>query len=357
MPKNARVLALFDVDGTLTEPRKVVSPETVAFLAALREKIAIGVVGGSDLVKQKEQLGDSPAMFDWCFAENGLWAAKDGAVIGETSFKDHLGEEKLKRLINWILRYFADLDIPVKRGTFIEFRQGMLNVSPIGRNCSREERNDFEKFDLEHKVGPRRTQLCARSEPAALRARATPRLAQVRETMVAKLKEEFADYQLTYSIGGQISFDLFPQGWDKTYCLRYLPEADFDGAAAPPPPPPRHRAPAAARRPPCAPLNQAPAANPTRRDPLFWRQDLRGRQRLRDLRAPAHGRPRHRRRQPTHHPQEAQRALWRRLPRLLVAARLALRLWLCAGRLSSYRSTRTGRDADGASTHGQCLKI
>ena len=79
-------------------PVRLVSPETVAFLAALREKIAIGVVGGSDLVKQKEQLGDSPAMFDWCFAENGLWAAKDGAVIGETSFKDHLGEEKLKRL-------------------------------------------------------------------------------------------------------------------------------------------------------------------------------------------------------------------------------------------------------------------
>jgi len=201
MPKNARVLALFDVDGTLTEPRKVVSPETVAFIAALREKIAIGVVGGSDLVKQKEQLGDSPAMFDWCFAENGLWAAKDGAIIGQTSFKDHLGEDKLKKLINWILRYFSDLDIPVKRGTFVEFRQGMLNVSPIGRNCSREERNEFEKFDLEHKV---------------------------RETMVAKLREEFADYKLTYSIGGQISFDVFPQGWDKTFCLKYLPEADFD---------------------------------------------------------------------------------------------------------------------------------
>jgi len=201
MPKNARVLALFDVDGTLTEPRKVVSPETVAFIAALREKIAIGVVGGSDLVKQKEQLGDSPAMFDWCFAENGLWAAKDGAIIGQTSFKDHLGEDKLKKLINWILRYFSDLDIPVKRGTFVEFRQGMLNVSPIGRNCSREERNEVEKFDLANKV---------------------------RETMVAKLREEFADYELTYSIGGQISFDVFPQGWDKTFCLKYLPEADFD---------------------------------------------------------------------------------------------------------------------------------
>lgn len=25
-----------------------------------------------------------------------------------------------------------------------------------------------------------------------------------------------------YSIGGQISFDVFPTGWDKRYCLRHL---------------------------------------------------------------------------------------------------------------------------------------
>ena len=207
MPPNPRVLALFDVDGTLTEPRKVVSPETLEFLAKLREKIAIGVVGGSDLVKQKEQLGDSPQLFDWCFAENGLLAHRNGAVIGQTSFKDHLGEDRLKTLINFILHYIADLDIPIKRGTFVEFRQGMLNVSPIGRNCSREERNEFEKFDLANKI---------------------------RETMVTTLKAKFADYNLTYSIGGQISFDLFPVGWDKTYCLRYLPEGDFDGVQTSP---------------------------------------------------------------------------------------------------------------------------
>ena len=33
---------------------------------------------------------------------------------------------------------------------------------------------------------------------------------------------------LTYSIGGQISFDCFPTGWDKTYCLKFLAEGDFD---------------------------------------------------------------------------------------------------------------------------------
>ena len=27
---------------------------------------------------------------------------------------------------------------------------------------------------------------------------------------------------LRYSIGGQISFDAFPNGWDKTYCLQHV---------------------------------------------------------------------------------------------------------------------------------------
>lgn len=43
-----------------------------------------------------------------------------------------------------------------------------------------------------------------------------------RQTMVSALKEEFADLDLTYSIGGQISFDVFPKGWDKTYCLQFV---------------------------------------------------------------------------------------------------------------------------------------
>jgi len=31
---------------------------------------------------------------------------------------------------------------------------------------------------------------------------------------------------MTYSIGGQISFDVMPKGWDKTYCLRFLKNYD-----------------------------------------------------------------------------------------------------------------------------------
>lgn len=47
---------------------------------------------------------------------------------------------------------FAGIELPVKRGTFIEFRKGMLNVSPIGRNCSQEERDAFEVYDLKQGI-------------------------------------------------------------------------------------------------------------------------------------------------------------------------------------------------------------
>jgi phosphomannomutase len=80
--------------------------------------------------------------------ENGLVAYKDGNLIGKQSIATFLGEENIKEVVNFALRYIADLDIPIKRGTFVEFRAGMLNISPIGRNCSREERNQYEVLDL-----------------------------------------------------------------------------------------------------------------------------------------------------------------------------------------------------------------
>lgn len=33
------------------------------------------------------------------------------------------------------------------RGTFIEFRNGMLNICPVGHSCTQEERKEFYKLD------------------------------------------------------------------------------------------------------------------------------------------------------------------------------------------------------------------
>lgn len=194
-------LVLFDVDGTLTPARLTISEEMKQTLEKLRSKVVIGFVGGSDLSKQVEQLGPNVLNdFDYCFSENGLTAYKLGKQLASQSFINWLGEDKYNKLVKFILRYLSDIDIPIRRGTFIEFRNGMINVSPVGRNASTQERNDFEAFDKIH---------------------------HIREKLVDALRENFKDFGLTYSIGGQISFDVFPTGWDKTYCLQHVESEGF----------------------------------------------------------------------------------------------------------------------------------
>lgn len=138
--------------------------------------------------------------FDFAFPENGLLAFKNGTEIGrqvskknrmmrkQTLFQNiwhysaylfqsilsHLGEARLQKFINYTLLCLSQIELPVKRGTFIEFRTGMLNISPIGRSCSRTERNEFEEYDKQH---------------------------HIREKLIDDLKNKFPDLDLTYSIG------------------------------------------------------------------------------------------------------------------------------------------------------------
>ncbi|KLO19276.1 eukaryotic phosphomannomutase [Schizopora paradoxa] len=199
-----KVLLLFDVDETLSKARQAAKPEMISLLQALRKEYVLGFVGGSNLVKIQEQLGVTGNNvindFDYAFAENGLIAYKLGKELPSQSFIKWIGEEKYKKMVNFILHYVADLDIPIKRGTFVEFRNGMINVSPIGRNATIQERLDFEKYDKEHGV---------------------------RVAFINVLREKFGDYGLTFSIGGQISFDVFPNGWNKTFCLRHVEDEGF----------------------------------------------------------------------------------------------------------------------------------
>lgn len=196
-------IVLFDVDGTLTVPRKRATPEMLAAIADLRKSYTVGIVGGSDLSKQKEQLGDDVlSLFDYVFSENGMHSFQDGKEIHCTSLKKYLGDERMAVFLRTTLRFLSELDIPVMRGTFIEMRNGMFNVSPIGRNCSQDERDAFEEYDKTH---------------------------HVREKLIARMQEAFGKEgsgfpPLKYSIGGQISFDVFPVGWDKTYCLQFVKE-------------------------------------------------------------------------------------------------------------------------------------
>ncbi|XP_061685732.1 phosphomannomutase 2 isoform X2 [Syngnathoides biaculeatus] len=188
---DANTICLFDVDGTLTAARQPVTTEMSMFIEKLKTRVRVGVVGGSDLCKIKEQLGDD---------ENGLVAYKEGQLISIQSIQAHMGEELLQEFINFCLNYMSKIKLPKKRGTFIEFRNGMLNISPIGRSCTVEERKEFYELDQRESI---------------------------REKFVSVLKEQFKGKGLSFSIGGQISFDVFPDGWDKRYCLGIIEKDNY----------------------------------------------------------------------------------------------------------------------------------
>ena len=58
------------------------------------------MVGGSDLVKQKEQLGDDVlSMFDYVFPENGLVAFRDGALFSQMVSLVVFYETRFSRLL------------------------------------------------------------------------------------------------------------------------------------------------------------------------------------------------------------------------------------------------------------------
>jgi len=140
-------------------------------------------VGGSDLAKQQEQLGTPShpvqTLFDFGFAENGLTTYRLGKALPSNSFLQWLGEEKYQKLAKFCLKYISELEgLPAMRGTFVEFRTGMINVSPVGRNASSAERDEFEAWDKQ---------------------------SGCRAKMVEALKKQFPDMGLTYVF---ISYEL-----------------------------------------------------------------------------------------------------------------------------------------------------
>ena len=70
---------------------------------------------GSDLPKQEEQLGEGIVkVFPYNFSQNGLVAYKNGELLNIQTMSQHIGEDNVKRIVNWTLKYVAELDIPIK---------------------------------------------------------------------------------------------------------------------------------------------------------------------------------------------------------------------------------------------------
>ena len=192
-------LLLFDIDGTLCPPMGILPNSTEALLRELRKQVGVnvGVVGGSDRPKAIRQLGLDVLynVMDHSFHENGCTYYQYGKLVCQDMLEDYVSPSRLNEFVKYTLKLVSETDSPWLTGTFIERRSCMLNISPVGRACSAQQRKAF--FEWDQKTG-------------------------CRAKLVKKLKQKFSDLPLDYAIGGQISIDVFPRGLNKTHCLHHV---------------------------------------------------------------------------------------------------------------------------------------
>ena len=195
-------LILFDVDGTLAESTLSISQNMINILTTFKEDpcYELGIVGGGEYSKIISQIGqENIHLFKYIFSENGLVSYKENDLLHKNDIKDALSENYLQKIINFVLHYIANLELPYKRGSFVRFRTGMLYVTPIGGDCSHEERNAFVTYDTVHNV---------------------------RQTMIDALKKAFPDISIL--LGGAIGLGIHPKGWDKSYIMQFINKNDYD---------------------------------------------------------------------------------------------------------------------------------
>lgn len=213
---------LFDMDGTLTQPRKTVDDDIIGVLGQLSKCANIGIVTGSPIEYVKDQM--NPAFKKWTtdvtqrvtvypcngtqiYCYNDL--TKDFEETYKVSIKDHLAKQgdpdmlyhhlvmNLLDLQSYALKKYTDLK---PTGHFISFRESLVNWSMIGRESNHSSREKF--ISLDKSLGVR---------------------SHLKKILDERLRC-FGLETITTALGGSTSIDIYPNQWDKTYVLNHVDE-------------------------------------------------------------------------------------------------------------------------------------
>lgn len=185
------MLFLFDVD------ENCIRKELINFLKSLKN-IKLGIISNFNFEKIKILIdSENIKLFDYIFCDNGIVYYEKDKLI---KINEYISQENLNDFISTCLIYIGNLEIPIKTGTFVEIKNEIISISPIGRNCSQKDKDEFEEYDKKNLI---------------------------RKNMIEYLKEEYNHLNLEYIINDQISFNILPKYFDKNLYLEYLKDINI----------------------------------------------------------------------------------------------------------------------------------
>ena len=209
------MIVLFDMDGTLTPAREEISWEVVSTLRELTKHSRVGIISGSDMeyiLQQCEKLismgGADVGKVD-ILPCNGTklykWKYTKYEIQHEADMIEKIGKTNYRNVLKKLFEMQAGLtmlypDVPYT-GTFVQYRGSLLNWCPIGRSADGAQRKEWCNWDENWKI---------------------------RETYFEELTDFLAKQKMevTVALGGSTSFDIYPNGWNKTYGLQHYPDEE-----------------------------------------------------------------------------------------------------------------------------------
>lgn len=172
---------VFDVDGTLTPNRQKMDDSFAWWFEMFCSNQNVHLITGSDIEKLKEQVPlrilKSCESYYTC-AGNEKYV--DEKLIYRNDINVPIG------FVNEIETIVKNSLTPVRTSNHIEFRQGMINFSTIGRNSTIEQRKQYSEWD---------------------------KLSKERQTIKETLSNLYPE--LEFNIGGEISIDVYNKGFGK----------------------------------------------------------------------------------------------------------------------------------------------
>lgn len=180
---------IFDVDGTLTPSRQIMDPGFEAFFIDFALRNPCYLVTGSDYPKTLEQVGERVmSVVKRVYNCSGCEVRENGKIVRTRDW------EPEHDIIEWLEKEVTKSKFKTKTGLHTEIRQGMLNFSIVGRNCSLEERSMYREWDEQK---------------------------HERRDIANRFKRRFKN--IIANVAGETGIDIHPKGWDKSQIL-----LDFD---------------------------------------------------------------------------------------------------------------------------------
>ena len=210
-------VVLFDMDGTLTKHRQVITQSMCRKLKELLKIARVGIVSGSkfdDIYRQCQPLWDTITdmrldnltLLPCNGTQSYFWVDGIGWRLEYNNMmSDKIGAINYQKLIREITfaqvlitnndSYLGKFEI---EHDFIDARGSLVNWCPIGRSSTKYARSNFVSMDKEKNI---RTEM-------------------INTLNLLLSRSGFDCSSLTIAKGGQTSVDIFPKGWDKTFVMK-----------------------------------------------------------------------------------------------------------------------------------------